>query len=188
MRPFAPPLLLLVGLPRTAPFHFADPRTKLVHAVDDALPKSLLADISREAIASHEWESRSRPPELRDSKASTNWMPIEQFSKPRSYAEVRPPPCRTAHASAAAITPTTTQPAWVAPPPHPLPRPDPGARSSPSRTCTSSPSPTTRRGPAAGRRARSARTWRARSGGCSCATRRRTSGSITYVPRHAFYE
>lgn len=107
MRPFTL-ALLLVGLPRTAPFHFADPRTKLVHAVDDALPKSLLADISREAIASHEWESRSRPPELRDSKASTNWMPIEQFSKPRSYAEVRPPPCRTAHASAAAITPTAT--------------------------------------------------------------------------------
>ena len=86
---FPPVLLLLLLLPPTPRgFHFADPTKEIVHAFDDALPRSLVTEVIREAMAAHDWEARSRPKHLRDSKASTNWMPIEQFDNPRSFAEI----------------------------------------------------------------------------------------------------
>ena len=81
-------LALALLLPQGRGFHFADPTERIVHAFDDALPKTLVTELFREAKAAHDWEAKTRPAHLRDSKASTNWMPIENFDSPRSFAEV----------------------------------------------------------------------------------------------------
>jgi hypothetical protein len=85
-------VLLLLSLLCQAPpavmsFHFADPR-QLVHSFDSALPRKLLPELQREALAAKDWEQRTRPTHLRDSKGSTSWMPIEQFENPRSWIEL----------------------------------------------------------------------------------------------------
>jgi hypothetical protein len=50
-------LLLLSCLPSPGlSFHFADPNEQIVHAFDDALPKQLLPELTRECTAAHDWE------------------------------------------------------------------------------------------------------------------------------------
>jgi hypothetical protein len=93
--------LLLVALPSTAaaaspsPLYGYDrgsysyaPAVPLVRAHGGVFPDGFLALLADECRNSNGWEKTARDPNLKDSKAATNWASMAQIREPRGAAEM----------------------------------------------------------------------------------------------------
>eukprot|EP00946_MAST-07B_sp_MAST-7B-sp1_P002408 g2408.t1 len=65
-----------------------DDRVPLVRSHADVFPEGLVDLLVDECRNTNRWEKNARDPNLKDSKAATNWASMEQIRNPRSAAEM----------------------------------------------------------------------------------------------------
>ena len=64
------------------------PGVPLVRAYGNVFPDALVGLLAEECRNTNEWEKRARDPNLKDSKAATNWAPMRHIEHPRTAAEM----------------------------------------------------------------------------------------------------
>ena len=64
------------------------PEVPIVRSYGDVFPDSLMPLLIEECRNANRWEKKARDPNLKDSKAATNWAPMENIRNPRSAAEM----------------------------------------------------------------------------------------------------
>ena len=64
------------------------PDVPIVRSYADALPEAIIPYLLNEAEKAHAWEKRVRDPNLKHSKAATNWVDMANILKPRTASEM----------------------------------------------------------------------------------------------------